>query len=226
MAGFVYHQIRRGDAAALPGRIMRRRSVIAGGIFMMSGNSTGSVLEYYLPTYYQVIRGYTPAASGDMMLPIIVGGTIGVLIHGIHTALVQLILYTAFSGLGYGLGFSGPQNAVQTVLASEDVPLGASIMLFTQSFGPAVAVAIAQVLFLNRLSTNLDGLVPGLTGAQIESIGLSEMVSRVPAAQSRQALEAIDQSLIQTWYLVVGLACVTMVGSLLMEWQSVRSRRD
>ncbi|KAI9835771.1 MAG: hypothetical protein M1819_001950 [Sarea resinae] len=254
---FAYNQIRRGDAAALPLRIMKRRSVIAGCIFIMFGNSTGNVLEYYLPTYYQVVRGYTPAKSGYMMLPIIIAATVGTLVHGlgtsafgyyapfmlfastimpiaaglittfkINTSFAQLIIYTGLSGLAYGIGFSGPQNAVQTVLPVEDVPLGTSVMLFAQSFGPAVAVAVAQVLFVNQLSANLSGLVPGLNGTNIENIGLAQIVKSVPPADSREALMAIDKSLIQTWYLVVGLACATMIGSSLIEWRSVKSRRD
>ncbi|KAE8318290.1 efflux pump antibiotic resistance protein [Aspergillus transmontanensis] len=257
MAAFIYNQKRRGDAAALPFRIIKRRSVIAGCVFIICGNSTGSVLEYYLPTYYQIVRGYTPAQSGYMMLPIIIAGTIGALIHGfgtsaigyyapfmllasaimpvaaglittfkINTSFAELIIYTAFSGLAYGIGFSGPQNAVQTVLPVEDVPLGTSIMLFAQSFGPAVAIAIAQVLFVNQLSTNLNGLVSDLDGAYIENTGLAQIVTSMPPAKTRDALVAIDKSLIQTWYLVVGLACATMIGSLMIEWRSVKSRRD
>lgn len=256
LAAFVYNQYRRGGAAALPPRVIKRRTVIAGFIFMTCTNGTGSVLEYYLPTYYQIVRGYSPAKSGYMMLPIIIGATIGSLIHGagtsafgyytpfmlfasimmpiaaglittfkINTSLVQLIMYTALSGLAYGIGFSGPQNAVQTVLPAEDVPLGLSVMLFAQSFGPAVAIAIAQVLFTNQLSTNLSGLVPGLSPANIENNGLTEIVTSVPPAKIKEVLMGVDESLIQTWYLVVGLACTTIVGSSLIEWRSVKSKR-
>ena len=256
LAAFVYNQIRRGDAAALPPRVTKRRTVIAGFIFIMCANSTGNVLEYYLPTYYQIVRGYSPAKSGYMLLPIIIGAIIGSLVHGagtsafgyytpfmlfasiimpvaaglittfkINTSFAQLIMYTAFSGFAYGIGFSGPQNAVQTVLPAEDIPLGLSVMLFAQSFGPAVALAIAQVLFTNQLSTNLSGLVPGLSRANIEKNGLTEIVTSVPPAKAREVLVGVDESLIQTWYLVVGLACATMVGSLLIEWRSVKSKR-
>ncbi|RAH59761.1 efflux pump antibiotic resistance protein [Aspergillus piperis CBS 112811] len=257
MAAFIYNQKRLGDAAALPLRIMKHRSVIAGCIFIMCGNSTGNVLEYYLPTYYQIVRGYTPAKSGYMMLPIIIAGTVGALIHGfgtsaigyyapfmlfaslmmpvaaglittfkINTSFAELIIYTAFSGLAYGIGFSGPQNAVQTVLPVEDVPLGTSIMLFAQSFGPAVAIAVAQVLFVDQLSVNLRGLASGIDGVGIENSGLSQLVADMSPAKTRDVLVAIDRSLIQTWYLVIGLACATMVGSLMIEWRSVKSRRD
>lgn len=256
LAAFVYNQYRRGGAAALPPRVIKRRTVIAGFIFIMCANGTGNVLEYYLPTYYQIVRGYSPAKSGYMMLPIIISATIGSLVHGagtsafgyytpfmlfasiimpiaaglittfkINTSFVQLIMYTALSGLAYGIGFSGPQNAVQTVLPAEDVPLGLSVILFAQSFGPAVAVAIAQVLFTNQLSTNLSGLVPGLSRVNFENNGLTEIVTSVPPAKVRAVLVGVDESLIQTWYLVVGLACATMVGSLLIEWRSVKSKR-
>ncbi|KAJ5741440.1 efflux pump antibiotic resistance protein [Penicillium manginii] len=256
-AAFIYNQKRRGNESALPLRIMKHRSIIAGFIFIMCVNSTGSVLEYYLPTYYQVVRGYTPAKSGYMMLPIIIAGTIGSLVHGfgtsifgyyapfmvfastilpiaaglittvkINTSFTQLIIYTGFSGLAYGIGFSGPQNAVQTVLVAEDVPLGTSIMLFAQSFGPTVAVAIAQVLFVNQLSTNLNVLIPGISQADLGTSSLNHIVASVSSEKSRDVLIAIDKSLIQTWYLVVGLACTTMIGSLLIEWRSVKSRRD
>ncbi|KAI1749786.1 efflux pump antibiotic resistance protein [Xylaria castorea] len=256
LAAFIYNQFRRGDAAALPPRIIKRRTVIAGFLFIMFANSTGNVLEYYLPTYYQTVRGYSPAKSGYMMFPIIIGATIGSLVHGagtsafghyapfmlfasilmpvasglittfrLDTGLVQLILYTALSGLAYGIGFSGPQNAVQTVLPADDVPLGLSIMLFAQSFGPAVAVAIAQVLFTNQLWTNLNGVVPGLDRATIENNGLGEIVMSVPLARAEEVLKGIDKSIIETWYLVVALASATIIGSLTIEWRSVKSKR-
>lgn len=256
LAAFVYNQFRRGDAAALPPRVIKRRSVIAGFIFIMCANSTGNVLEYYLPTYYQIVRGYSPAKSGYMLLPILIGAIIGSLVHGAgtsafgyytpfmlfasiimpiaaglittlktNTSFARLIMYTAFSGFAYGIGFSGPQNAVQTVLPPEDIPLGLSVMLFAQSFGPAVALAIAQVVFTNQLSTNLSDLVSGLSRANIENNGLTGIVTSVPPAKVKGILVGVDESLIQIWYLVVGLACATMVGSLLIEWRSVKSKR-
>ncbi|KAJ4251525.1 hypothetical protein NW762_011513 [Fusarium torreyae] len=257
LAAFVMNQIRRGDAAAIPPRIMKYRTVIAGFIFIFCVNSTGVVLEYYLPTYYQLVRGYTPIKSGYMMLPIIIAATIGSLIHGagtsafgyytpfmlfasiimpiaaglittfkIDTSFERLIMYTALSGLAYGIGFVGPQTAVQTVLPDEDVPLGLSIMLFAQSFGPAVAVPIAQVLFTNQLSVNLEGLVQDLSRGNISNSGLNEIVTNVPPYRSRDVLIAIDKSIGQTWYLVVGLASTAIVGSLMTEWRSVKQKRE
>ncbi|RGP78358.1 hypothetical protein FLONG3_3494 [Fusarium longipes] len=250
---FIMNQIRRGETAALPPRLMKHRSVIAGFIFMFCINSTGVVLEYYLPTYYQIVRGYTPVKSGYMILPIIIAATIGALVHGvgtsvfgyytpfmilasvimpiaiglvttfeIDTSLEKLVSYTALSGLAYGIGFVGPQTAVQTILPAEDVPLGLSIILFSQSFGPAVTVPIAQVLFTNRLTANLKSLAPSLSQQDISNSGLTAMVAGVPASDTTEVLIAINRSLSQTWYFITGLASIAMVGSLSSKWQSVK----
>ncbi|OJD28496.1 hypothetical protein ACJ73_00095 [Blastomyces percursus] len=228
LVAFIYNQFRLGDGAALPPRVIQHRTVIPGFVFLMCTNSTGNVLEYYLPTSYQTVRGYSPAKSGYMMTPIIVGATIGSLVHGagmtafgyyapfmlfasiimpiaaglittlnITTTFVQLIMYTAFAGLAYGIGFSGPQNA---------------------SFGLAVAIVIVQVLFTNQLWANLNGVVPGLSRTTIENQSLTEILAKAPPNMVREVLVGIDISIIQAWYLVVGLACATIIGSLLIEW--------
>lgn len=94
IAAFLYNQRRLGDAAALPPRILKNRSVIAGAIFGLCTNSAINVLEYYLPTYYQIVRGYSPSESGYMMIPIVVGATIGMLLCGSGTSTIGY--YTPF----------------------------------------------------------------------------------------------------------------------------------
>lgn len=56
LVAFVFNQYRRGDSAAIPFRIIKSRNVIAGFIFTTCTNSMTNVLEWYLPTYYQVVR--------------------------------------------------------------------------------------------------------------------------------------------------------------------------
>lgn len=57
-AAFFFNQYRRGDSAALPLRIIRNRSVIAGFIFTACTNSMTNVFEWYLLTYYQIVRSH------------------------------------------------------------------------------------------------------------------------------------------------------------------------
>lgn len=257
LAVFAYLQYRRGDKATLPGRIVGNRSVLAGALFAACTNSVMSVFEYYLPTYFQTIREYTPAQSGYLMFPCLVGFLIAMVAHGTavsslghyaplmlfssatmpifaglmttfttSTNVGKMVGYSAALGFAGGIGFQGPQSAVQTALPAKDASLGLSVIIFAQSIGPAVSIAIAQTIFLNRLSENLRVLVPGLSPKAVDSLGLSDIKDLVGEANVERALVIFDVSLMQTWYLAVGLACVTMVGSLAMEWRSVKDKKN
>ncbi|KUI71864.1 Putative HC-toxin efflux carrier TOXA [Cytospora mali] len=256
IALFGYDQFRRGDEATLPPRILTNRSVMAGFVFSACTNSAMSVFEYYLPTYFQSIRSYTPAESGYMMLPILIGFLIGTAAQGagvsavgyyapfmlfastampisaglittftMSTSVAKMVVYTLAMGFAGGVGFQAPQSAVQTVLPEKDASVGLAIIVFAQSFGPAVFIAIAQTIFLNRLSENLRVLVPGLSPDVVNKMGLTDLKSLVGDENLERALGLFDQSLTQTWYLAVGLTCLTMVGSLGMEWRSVKDKK-
>ncbi|KAJ5995165.1 Major facilitator superfamily domain general substrate transporter [Penicillium waksmanii] len=256
LGAFVYNQYRRGDSAALPFRVIKNRSVIAGFIFVTCTNSMTNVLEWYLPTYYQVARSRTPSESGYLMIPILAGMMLGLFLQGIgtstfgyyapfmifasicmpiaaglmttytlDTSLTQIILYSGLVGFSGGIGFQGPQAAVQTMLPPADVNLGIGVILFGQSMGPAVFIAIAQVIFTNQLSSRLENIVPGLTPAYIEERGLGDIKNGVPGQRLDEVLSGIDRSLTSTWYLPVALGCMTILGSLLIEWRSVKQKQ-
>ncbi|CAI7670061.1 unnamed protein product [Penicillium pancosmium] len=256
LGAFVYNQYRRGDSAALPFRVIKNRSVIAGFIFVTCTNSMTNVLEWYLPTYYQVVRSRTPSESGYLMIPILAGMMLGLFLQGIgtstfgyyapfmifasicmpiaaglmttytlDTSLTKIILYSGLVGFSGGIGFQGPQAAVQTMLPPADVNLGIGVILFGQSMGPAVFIAIAQVIFTNQLSSRLENIVPGLTPAYIEERGLGDIKNGVPGQRLDEVLSGIDHSLTSTWYLPVALGCMTLLGSLLIEWRSVKQKQ-
>lgn len=81
-AAFVGVQFWRGEDATLPLRVLRQRDVVAAAWFGFCIASALNVVEYYLPTYFQIVRGWTPAHSGWMMLPLIIATIIGTLIQG------------------------------------------------------------------------------------------------------------------------------------------------
>jgi MFS family permease len=252
LIAFVVNQFRRGDRAALPPRLMRHRSVAAGFLFMFFMNSAGQTFEYYLPTYNQTVQGYTPAESGYLLLPFIILGSIGAVLAGfcvskfgyytpfllagtvlmtvaaglvttfnVHTSLAKLIGYTCIWGIGNGISFGMSSVAVQTVLAADDVPLGLSFIFFAQSFGPSLAIVIGELIFQTKLNASLMS-VKGLNLSEIKNHGLKEFIQSVPPAKAGEVLDIISHSLDGVWYFVVALAGATIIGSLSMEWRSVK----
>lgn len=61
----------------------------------------------------------------------------------------------------------------------------------------------------------------GLSPKTIEKFGLGEIQSRLGQDKVRQVLMGIDQSIIEAWYLLLGLVCISVIGSLMMAWHSV-----
>ncbi|KAI1742719.1 MFS general substrate transporter [Xylaria scruposa] len=253
LAAFACLQRHRKDKAMLPTRILVRRSVLAGLCFSLCNNAALSIVEYYMPIYFQVVRNSTVFVSGVMVLPIGIGLAISVFLAGfltsrfgyynpfmiatgiltplaagfmttleIKTAAWMLVLYQGLLGFGVGIGFQGPQVAVQTIFSDNDSQIGLAIIQFAQSIGPAIFVAVAQNIFVSCLLANIQqessdvdiaGLVDqGLTISQNTSQDMGAIISGYTLALSR------------TFYLSVALSGLTLVSALVMEWRFVERK--
>lgn len=167
---------------------------------------------------------YTPfMIFGSICMPIAAGL---MTTYNPHLSLAQIIFYSGFAGFSGGIGFQGSQTAVQATLSAVDVNLGIGVILFGQSMGPAVFIAIAQVIFTNELTQSLSDIVSGLTPTDLTYHGLGDIKKIVPEERWDEAVIAIDRSLVRTWYLTIALACATIVGSLLIEWRSVKQKQS
>lgn len=142
----------------------------------------------------------------------------------LSTDVAKLITYSALVGFAGGIGFLGPQSSVQTALSAADVPLGMALILFAQNFGPALFVSIAQATFTNRLSANLHQFTG--EASAIENLGLTEIKSLFSGEDLRLVLQGFSESLSQTFYLAVGLASFSIVGSLMTDWKSVKEKKS
>ena len=60
----------------------------------------------------------------------------------------------------------------------------------------------------------------------IEEHGFGAIANSIAEGQRALILNGIDESLTHTWYLAVGLGCTTIVGSLLVEWRSVKQKQS
>lgn len=206
-----YFQSVRAYTATKSGYMML--PLMAGFLVAMLMHGAGvSTLGYYAP-FMLIASILMPICAGLMTT------------FTTSTALDKIVGCSLAMGFAGGIGFNAPQSAVQTMLPVKDTSTGIAIIYFAQNFGPAVCLAIAQTIFLNRLSENLTVLVPGLSPNAVNNMGLTELRTLVGPDELGKALGILDKSLMQTWYLAVGLACMTMVGSIAMEWGSVKDKK-
>lgn len=105
---FIGMQVWLGEKATLPPRIMGQRTVAAGSVFVTLFGASAYLFMYYLPIFFQSIRGSSAFTSGLQLLPILIGLVISsavtgglVTAFGFYTPF--LIGSTALFAVGAGL---------------------------------------------------------------------------------------------------------------------------
>ena len=76
---WIYHA---GDNALIPPSILRRRSVAVGSVLMFLQGGATQMIPYYLPFWFQAIRGDSPVTSAVHMLPSVVSQIISLVGFG------------------------------------------------------------------------------------------------------------------------------------------------
>ncbi|RAL05409.1 MDR family MFS transporter [Aspergillus ibericus CBS 121593] len=129
--------------------------------------------------------------------------------------------YQIIFGLGLGLGVQQANIAVQTCLAPADIPLGASLLMFSQQLNGAIFLAVAQTLFSNFLGSNL-GSIEEIDAAQVIAGGVTAIPELVPAAKLAEALDGYSNAITKTFILAVAMSCLALLPALAMEWRNVK----
>ncbi|PWY84792.1 MFS general substrate transporter [Aspergillus heteromorphus CBS 117.55] len=253
---FIYLEIRNQEKSLIPPRIFKQRSVLAGTIWTTCMSAGMTVILYYLPLWFQVIKDVNAEKSGIMVLPFVLSMTVTVITSGIlvsHlgyynpfmygcTIIMSIAVgllstlsptappakwigYQILFGIGLGLGFTQANIAVQTCLERADVPIGACLMMFTNQLSGAVFLAVAQTLFANYLAERVSDM-PGWDGRSVASIGASNFRSVFSGEALTEAIRAYSDAIMKTFFLALGMACLSVVGAGLMEWRSVRRGKE
>ncbi|KAI8682149.1 hypothetical protein NCS55_00469600 [Fusarium keratoplasticum] len=232
LAVFVWHQSRLGERATVPSRVLRQRNVLFGFVFSCCNNGSLSVIEYYMPSYFQTVKGLSASMSGVMVLPSAAGLVASVPLAGLITPpatgllstlnagskLWGLIFYQALLGFGAGIGFQGPQVAVQAVFSDSDSQIGIATIQLAQAIGPAIAVAGAQTIFTSKLGSYLARFASELDLADLANQGLT-IPDGLSPWEHEQVVSSYSHALNDTFYLPVALACLTIIGALGVEWR-------
>lgn len=146
----------------------------------------------------------------------------------VDTTFSQWFGYQALTGLGVGLGMQQPMVAVQTALSIDDVPVGTSIVVFMQTLGAAVFVSAAQSVFQNRLVKDLQAAIPGgnFDPSSLLQTGATQIYSKVPPQLLHTVLVVFNDALTHVFKVSICMSALTMIGSLAMEWRSVKRKGD
>jgi hypothetical protein len=133
--------------------------------------------------------------------------------------------YQCLTGIGIGMGMQQPLMAVQTVLDISLVPIGTSVIVFVQTLGGALFVSIGQSVFTNKLSEGLVKHAPSLDPAVILITGATALQKTVDPAALPGVKLAYNDALTQAFLVSAVMAAMSIIGSLAVEWKSVKGKK-
>nr|OQO22982.1 hypothetical protein B0A51_08261 [Rachicladosporium sp. CCFEE 5018] len=133
------------------------------------------------------------------------------------------ILAQALFGTGAGLVFGQAYTAVQVELASrpEDVTTALVVLSFCQEIGGIAALAVCQNVFLSRLSTRVQVILPGVDAKRIMDAGREGWEGLVPESLVESVLGAYGETLTEVFWVgvVAALGTFAALGGV---WGSVK----
>ena len=254
---FSLSQWRLGEAATIPPRLLKQRTLMAACAFVFFFGAGIFILMYYLPLYLQAVKGSSPTESGIQILPLMLATVLTSIIGGIMVTIVgyytpmligaaalmtvgyglittwtidspfrEWFGYQIPAGLGAGFGFNLPLVAVQTALPMSDIPQGTVLLMFCQSLGGALFIAVGQSVFSNGLVQGTAKYAPSLNPDLLLHTGATA-IRKVLAEQGkedllRQAIEAYVYALKDCYRVSVAVAAASVIAACFLEWKSVK----
>ncbi|KAI9810458.1 MAG: hypothetical protein M1827_006234 [Pycnora praestabilis] len=252
ITAFLVIQFWKRDTATLPPRIILQRSIAAGMWFSLCAGSAMMILVYYLPLWFQAIKGVSAVESGIRSLPMIISLVVVSILTGISVTkfgyytpfmIASAVLMSIGAGLittlkvdsghpkwigyqvvfGLGLGMGMQQSG----LAAQAVLKGRDVPtgVSLMFFMQTLGGAIFVSVGQNIFSNKLaSGLasVAGLNASAVVNTGATDLRSVIGAKGLGVVLIAYNNALDKTFQVALAMACFAIIGALAMEWKSIK----
>jgi hypothetical protein len=88
-----------GERALIPARLLKQRNLLVSGIYVMFVVGPMFIMIYYLPIYFQSIKGVSAAQSGIRNVPLVVSVGLSTILSG--------VLITVYGHFGYLMVLAG-----------------------------------------------------------------------------------------------------------------------
>ncbi|KAL1881855.1 hypothetical protein Daus18300_000908 [Diaporthe australafricana] len=254
LSGFIAVQIFKPKTATIPPRIFCQRSILAGFCATFCIGSSMMIMVYYLPIYFQAIKGVNAVDSGIRLLPMVLPMVVssiasGVLISkiGYYTPfmLAGVVLLSIGAGLlttlqidtsqgkwvGYQVlyGFGMGQTFQAPNLAAQTVLPTVDVPIGTSLmfFAQLLGGSIFISVGQNVLNNELLKNLSGVPGFDASSILQAGATTLTQLAEPLRTtvLLAYNEALRKVFQVGLIMTCLTILGAASLEWRSVKSKK-
>ncbi|EPE29782.1 MFS general substrate transporter [Glarea lozoyensis ATCC 20868] len=251
---FAVIQVKSGDRATVPIRIIKQRSIIAGACSSFINAGSMMITIYYLPIWFQAIKGYSAVKSGVDTLPLVLALVAASIVSGGLTAKTgyytgQLIASSIISSVGAGLLTTLKVSSPKSTWIGFQFLYGFGLGLGMQQPGMAAQTVLehkdvmtgVSIMFLfqglggaiwvsvgqtvfNQALLTKFSHIANLNVAQIVNTGATEIRHLVDPAMLPEVLVAYNGALMDILKVAAALSAAAIIGGLTMEWRSVKNK--
>lgn len=249
---FIWIQFRAGDFATVPIRIISQRSVASGSFFSFMAPGSMIVLIYYLPIWFQVIKGVSAVRSGIDTLPLVLSLVVSSIFAGQLTLrtgyyVPQLLVCSVIMSIGAGLLTTLHVDTTHQKWIGFQIVYGFGLGLGLQQANMAaqtvlakrdVMIGVSLMFFWQGLGGAIwlsvaqvifsNSLVKNLKGVQgvstslIIGSGATDIHTLVPPEALPAVVLAYNKAISDTIILAAATAAITIISGLTMEWKNLK----
>jgi MFS family permease len=253
---FIVIQFRNGDNATVPIRIIAQRSVASGAYFSFMCPGSMMVIVYYLPIWFQAIKGYSAVKSGISTIPLVLSLVVASIVAGQLTArtgyyVPQLIACSIIMSVGAGLLTTLKVDTDHQIYIGYQVLYGFGLGFGMQQAGMAaqtclgrkdVMIGVSMMFFFQSLggaiwlsvaevvfANSLVKNLEGIAGIQtsvIVNTGATDLRTLVPPEFLDVVLVAYNKAVSDVFKVAVGTACATIIAGMTMEWRNLKGLKQ
>lgn len=118
-----------------------------------------------------------------------------------------------------------PIIAIQANTPPAVTPIATAILVFSQTFGGAVFITVSNVIFNNKLRSELNSRLPDVNTDMVIDAGATALKDIVSAADYPQAVAAYAKGVDATFYLAVAGAVMMFFCAWGTGWKDIRKKK-
>ena len=253
---FIALQIWKQEAATVPPRIFKQRSIASAVWFSICIGATLQVLVFYLPIWFQAIKDVSPIKSGIDNLPLILALVVAAIVNGAFvsqvgyynpTMIASSVTMSVGAGLvttfrrdtghaqwigyqviyGFGLGLGMQQSGIAAQTVLSKQDIPVGAALMF--FAQSLGGAVFVSISQNILETRLVSGLVQVAGLNVENVitaGATNLRTVVTPEQLDDVLTIYNEALTHAFNVALAVSCASIIGALAMEWRSVKRARS
>ncbi|KAI0100590.1 MFS toxin efflux pump [Nemania sp. FL0031] len=250
---FVTLEMLRNDRATIPSSVFLNRTAGLCMLYAFCASAAFNVVDYFLPIWFQAIKGASAVESGAMLLPSIVGLAVAAISSGFVVSFIGyytplMVLGSTMMAIGFGFLTSFTPNTGRSSWVGWQVLFGLGFGLaFPQPWTaiqttlpaediPAglsaisFAISIGAALFISisqNIFTNLlRSNLSDFHDIDVDSItsqGVTDLLKALPISEKEGVIAAYNFAVTRTFWACVAVAGLAFFAALCMEWRSVKA---